>query len=146
MPNGRVKVSCVNCGTTNYFPLEAQGKKVVCGRCKVDLPLPGSVIEPNPQQVSTLFCNSSLPVLADFYSSTCQPCLVMEPILERLAKRRAGQIVVVKINVERHPELAQAFGVQAVPTYVVVHKDSERDRISGGLAEESFALWVASRT
>ena len=146
MSNERVKVSCLNCGTTNYFPLSAQGKKVVCGRCKTDLPLPGTVLEPTSSQASALFQNSSLPVLVDFYSLTCQPCLVMDPAVARLAKRRAGQVGVVKVNVERQPELARAFGVQAVPTYVVVHKGTERDRLSGGMSEEDFALWVASRT
>jgi thioredoxin 2 len=146
MPDDKVKVSCANCGTTNYFPLGAQGKKVVCGRCKAELPPPGTILEPPAQQAYAIFKNSSLPVLVDFYSLTCQPCLAMDPVVERLAKRRAGELAVVRVNVETHPELARGFGVQAVPTFVIVHKGIERDRISGGMAEETFAFWVAGRT
>jgi len=51
-----------------------------------------------------------------------------------------------KVAINEAIELARAFGVQAVPTYVVVHKGTERDRLSGGMSEEDFALWVASRT
>ena len=145
MDGAKVKVSCANCGTTNYFPSDAVGKTVVCGRCKFALPEPGTILEPSPAQVYDLFRNSSLPVLADFYSTTCAPCLVMHPILERLARRRAGGLTVVRINVERYPELAQGFGIQGVPTFVVVLKGVERGRASGAQSEEDFALWVASR-
>ncbi len=145
MEGEKTKVSCRHCGTTNYFPANAGGKRVVCGRCKTDLPLPGEVLEPAPEEALALFQYSSLPVLADFYSMTCQPCVVMEPVVERLARRRAGNIVVVKVNVERYPELARQFAVQAVPTFLIILKGLERDRISGGIAEEDFAFWVASR-
>jgi thioredoxin 2 len=146
MPDDKVKVSCLECGTTNYFPLGAQGKKVVCGRCKSALPLPGVVLEPTARQAGALFQNSGLPVLVDFFSQTCGPCHMMHPVVERLAKRRAGEVVVVRVDVERSPELAREFEVRAVPTFVIVFKGSERDRTSGAMAEDSFALWVASRT
>ena len=146
MPGEKVMVSCLECGTTNYFPLEAEGKKVICGRCKSALPLPGLVLEPTSGQASQLFENSTLPVLADFFSPTCGPCLVMHPVVDRLARRRAGSVVVIRVNVEKEPELARRFGIQSVPTFVIVRKGAERDRVSGAMSEEDFALWAASRT
>jgi thioredoxin-like negative regulator of GroEL len=71
---------------------------------------------------------------------------MMHPILERLAARRAGEIVVVRINVEYHPELAREFGVQGVPTFVIVKKGAEMGRTVGAMDESSFALWAASRS
>jgi thioredoxin 2 len=146
MADGKVKVSCGTCGTTNFFPVEARGKTVVCGRCKSRLPEPGEILEPVSEGIAGLFQNSSLPVLADFYSPTCGPCHMMHPILERLAVRRAGEIAVIKINVDQHQELARELGVQGVPTFVVVHKGAERGRTVGAMDESSFALWAASRT
>lgn len=146
MAEEKVKVICLECGATNLFPLSVEGKKVVCGRCKSPLSAPGTVLEPTDRQVSRLFQNSSLPVLVDFYSPTCGPCHMMHPVVERLAKRRAGDLVVVKINVERDQELARHFGIQGVPTFVIVRGGSERDRMSGAVPEEDFAFWVASRT
>jgi thioredoxin 2 len=146
MSDDKVKVSCGVCGTTNNFPLEAKGKTVVCGRCKSPLPEPGAVLEPATEGIIGLFRNSSLPVLADFYSTTCGPCHMMHPILERLAARRAGEIVVVRINVEYHPDLAREFGVQGVPTFVIVKKGAEIGRTVGAMDESSFALWAASRS
>jgi thioredoxin 2 len=143
---GKIKVSCFRCGTTNNYPANAEGKKVVCGRCKNVLPEPGSVIEPAAEGAAILIRHSSLPILIDFYSLTCAPCLMMHPVLERLARRRAGEIMVVKLNVDQHPELAASFGIQAVPTFIVVHKGTERARTSGAMVEADFSLWVASRT
>ncbi len=142
----RIKVSCGTCGATNNFPVSARGKTVRCGRCKSRLPEPGEVLEPARDGIMALFQSSSLPVLADFYSETCGPCHMMHPILEQLAARRAGEVAVIRINVERHPDLAREFGVRGVPTFVVVHKGAERGRQVGAMDESSFALWAASRT
>ena len=141
----KLKTSCPNCAATNYYPLGNQGKKVVCGRCKSLLVKPGSVFEPTPEQIQTLLYKASLPILVDFYSSTCAPCNMMNPVIESLAARRAGEILVIKINVDNYRELAAGFGVQGVPTFVIVHKGSERDRMSGAVPETDFSLWVASR-
>lgn len=146
MSDDKVQVSCAVCGTTNNFPVAAKGKTVNCGRCKSRLPEPGEILEPGQEGILNLFHNSSLPVLVDFFSQTCGPCHMMHPILERLAVRRAGQVAVVRIDVELHPELAREFRVQGVPTFVVVHKGAERGRTVGAADESSFALWAASLT
>jgi thioredoxin 2 len=142
----KVKVICAHCGATNNFPLEATDKKVVCGRCRNPLPVPGTILEPSEQAALTLFRNSALPVLIDFYSPTCAPCLMMHPVVERLAKRRAGEIMVIRVNTDQNQRLAAQFGIQAVPTFVIVSKGTERGRTSGAMQEADFSLWVASRT
>jgi thioredoxin 2 len=142
----KVKVSCVECGATNNAPTDAGGKQVVCGRCKTPLPAPGTVLELKPDRVFTLINSAALPVLLDFSSETCGPCRMMAPVVERLARRRAGGLMVVTIDIGRHPDLAASFGVRAVPTFVVVHRQAERGRTTGAMSEEDFALWVASRT
>jgi thioredoxin 2 len=141
----KVKVACAQCGATNNYPLDATGKKIVCGRCRNTLPVPGTILEPSEQGAFTLFQKSALPVLIDFYSPTCAPCQMMHPVVERLAKRRAGEIMVVKVNTDLNPRLAAQFGIQAVPTFVIIHKGTERGRTSGAMQEADFSLWVASR-
>ncbi|HNS05307.1 MAG TPA: thioredoxin domain-containing protein [Candidatus Saccharicenans sp.] len=143
MEDKKVKVSCVNCGQTNYYPEGAQEKKVVCGRCHHPLPQPGQVIEVRPEQALNLMSGSSLPVLVDFFSPTCGPCQMMAPVLERLAKRRAGEIMVIKVDVDKYPELAARFSIQAVPTFLVFHRGAERGRTAGAMPETDLALWVA---
>ena len=140
-----LKVSCLSCGVTNNYPENIAGKRVVCGRCKSTLPQPGTVIELNFEQASQFLWNAGLPILVDFYSPTCGPCLAMHPIVESLAQRRAGEIMVVRINVDYNPQIGAQFGIQGVPTFLILHKGQERGRTTGAIPEADFAFWVASR-
>ena len=116
----KVKVSCPNCGTTNNVPETAGRKKIVCGRCKEKLPSPGEVVEPLPNQAYALFQKSSIPVLVDFYSMSCMSCELMHSIVLNLAERRKGELMVVRINVEEHPELAAASLEVSAPGFVLI--------------------------
>jgi thiol-disulfide isomerase/thioredoxin/S1-C subfamily serine protease len=73
-------------------------------------------------------------VLYDFYSTHCGPCQMMMPIVERL---HAEGYPVVKINIDERPDLMQRFGIQVVPTFVLIIGGKESSRISG-LQEESI--------
>lgn len=141
----KIKVVCPDCGATNNYPSGHTGKKVVCGRCKNELPEPGQVIEPLPSQIVNLFQNSSLPLLIDFFTPTCAPCHVMHPVVESLARRKAGELMVVRINVDQNPQIAVRFGIQGVPTFLVLYKGLERGRTSGAMSETDLSLWLASR-
>ncbi|MEA2633032.1 MAG: putative thioredoxin, partial [Chloroflexota bacterium] len=52
-----------------------------------------------------------VPVVVDFWASWCQPCRLLGPILEKLARESAGQFVLVKAETERVPNIAAGFGV-----------------------------------
>lgn len=141
----KVKVSCLNCGTTNNYPMDASGKSVRCGRCKNPLPQPGAVIEPQSNQIRSFIQRAYLPILIDFFSPTCAPCHMMHHIVDGLARRRAGELMVLRVDVGVDAELSTAFGVHAVPTFVILHKGYERGRTSGAMSETDFSLWVASK-
>jgi thioredoxin 2 len=142
----KIKISCLQCGSTNAYPVNAAGKAVVCGRCKAPLPQPGRVLEPTAEQVVTLIQNGKLPLLIDFSSPTCMPCHMMNPIVESLAARRAGDLMVVKVETDRNQELAGAFKIQAVPTFIIMKGGFEIGRTTGAMGETDFSLWVASKT
>ena len=67
---------------------------------------------------------SDLPVLVDFYATWCGPCKMLAPVLDEVAKRYEGRAKVVKVDIDESPELAQRFGVSAVPT-LVLFKDGK---------------------
>ncbi|MFQ6070852.1 MAG: thioredoxin family protein [Candidatus Aminicenantales bacterium] len=142
----KTRVSCLYCGATNQYPLNSEGKRVVCGRCRNELPPPGEVLEPPVEIVLNLIKKAKLPLLLDFYSPTCAPCHMMHTVLENLAKRRAGELMALKLNVDSHPQLAARLGIKAVPTFVVVTNGNERGRTTGAMSETDFSLWVASIT
>ncbi len=139
----KIKVSCSHCGTTNFYPLGIQGKSIVCGKCSQPLPEPGRVLEPQPGMVHELFKNSTIPILAEFYSQSCAHCIGMDPVLTSLADRRKGELMVLKVSLDRHPEMGASFGIMGVPTFLVMRKGTEGGRISGAQPEADFALWLA---
>ncbi|MFQ5731110.1 MAG: tetratricopeptide repeat protein [Planctomycetaceae bacterium] len=89
-------------------------------------------------------------VLVDLWSPGCAPCRQLTPMLERVVGEFGGRIQLVKINVDASPELAQAFGVQGVPTVVAISQGRPVDQFTGLVPEESLREWltplVPSRT
>ena len=66
---------------------------------------------------------SEKPVLVDFYATWCGPCKMMEPILKELKEAMGDAITVIKIDVDKNREAANALEVQGVPTLMVFQKE-----------------------
>jgi len=63
---------------------------------------------------------------------------VVAPVLEQVASERAGQAKVVKVNVDESPRTAARFGVQAIPTLIVLRGPLEVDRIVGPVSKQEL--------
>ncbi len=64
------------------------------------------------------------PVIVDFWAEWCGPCHLVSPVLDRIAEERAGELRLVKVNVDEEPELASRYGVMSIPT-IVLFKDGK---------------------
>ena len=58
------------------------------------------------------------PMMIDFSATWCGPCRRMAPIIEELAKKYDGQIIVGKVDVDDNPEITTQFGIQSIPTII----------------------------
>jgi thioredoxin 1 len=76
---------------------------------------------------------SEVPVLVNFGADWCGPCHMVSPILEEIAKERAGQMKVLKLDVDQYPEVAAEHGVRSIPTLALFSGGAERGRVVGVL-------------
>ncbi len=70
-------------------------------------------------------------VVVDCWAAWCAPCRAIAPIVEELAKEYSGKIVFGKLNVDENPEIANKYGIMAIPTLLVMKNGAEVDRIVG---------------
>jgi len=70
-------------------------------------------------------------VLVDFWAHWCQPCLIQSPILENLAADSKKDLKVVKVDVEKHPDLANTFQVRSIPTLILLKNGKPVKRMIG---------------
>lgn len=96
----------------------------------------------NPTSFKDLITGDK-PVLVDFSAEWCGPCRVMGPILEDLKRRVGEQATVIKIDVDRNPAAAQAYGVQGVPTLIVFKKGQLVWRRSGVMSADQLQQVLA---
>ncbi len=78
------------------------------------------------------------PCIIDFYADWCAPCKIVSPVLEDLAKDFNGKIDVFKVNTEEEQELASAFGIRSIPSFLFVPADGQPQMAMGALPKETF--------
>lgn len=93
-------------------------------------------------QTDVLERSQEVPVVVDFWATWCGPCQQLGPMLESAAREYDGRFVLVKVDVDRYPQIAQAFGVQSIPHVFALRNGQLVNEFVGVLPEEQLRGWL----
>jgi thioredoxin 1 len=90
-----------------------------------------SVTEVTDNNFQAEVLESDVPVLVDFWAPWCGPCRAVGPVVEEIAKERAGQLKVVKLNTDENQQTSIQYNVLSIPTLIVFKHGQEAKRVTG---------------
>jgi thioredoxin 2 len=131
-------IQCPHCGQTNRIPAAASGHPR-CGRCRRDLPW---IVDAGDDDFGVVAEQSPVPALIDFWAAWCGPCRMVSPVLDKLARERAGRIKLVNVDVDRAPRLSSRFDVQAIPTLMIIDGGKVVARQAGAAPAQALRSWL----
>lgn len=130
-------VTCPNCGKKNRLRPANDGVPR-CGNCQHLLPwLVDATADDFEQELK-----ASVPVLVDFWAPWCGPCKWVSPAVAELARAKVGKVKVVKLDVDTAHKIASRFGVQGLPTLMLVRDGQEVDRLVGAAPKPQLESWL----
>ena len=136
-------VACPFCDTLNRVDLTRLGQHPKCGKCgkPILLDRPIAVSDATFDQVTT---DTTVPVVVDFYADWCGPCKIMAPLLDDVAHRRAGEMLVVKLDTDKNPMTGQRFGIKGIPTLIAFRNGQEVGRRVGAIPPTELDAFLKS--
>ncbi|MEO7998516.1 MAG: thioredoxin [Gemmatimonadaceae bacterium] len=123
-------VRCTSCQTLNRVDLARIGDKPKCSRCANALPFDRPLVATDAD-FQRYLDGAVVPVLVDFYADWCGPCKAMAPMLDALARQRAGNVLVLKLDTDANPITARRFNITSIPTLIVFRAGKESKRQIG---------------
>ena len=100
-------------------------------------------IEADAAAFAEITREAKVPILVDFWAPWCGPCRVAAPEVHELAREMAGRGLVLKVNTEEYPTLANQFRVQSIPYFVLLRRGIIIAERTGVVPRAEMRRWFA---
>lgn len=114
----------------------------VCGGCKKKL-FPRQPVTATDGSFERDVLAAPIPVLVDFWAPWCGPCRVMGPVLEQVAKERAGKLKVVKVNTDENPGVSQRYSISSIPALKLYRSGAVVGELAGAVPKGTLDQFLA---
>ena len=96
-----------------------------------EMPATNAEDEPDGDWMKQSTIMSAKPMVVDFFATWCGPCKQLAPILDEIEQNHKGEVIFKRIDVDKEPELAQEFRIEAVPTLMFITPKGEYQTLLG---------------
>ncbi len=145
MSKESIIIACSSCKAKNRIPLARTGENPVCAKCKAPLSgIPFHTVNATDSDFEKKVLQHKGPVLVDCWAPWCGPCRSIGPILDDLAKDFAGQIKIVKINMDENPGISSKYSIMSIPTMLFFKDGQLKDSLTGALPKTEIVKRIKS--
>jgi len=145
MSDDAALIRCNACLVMNRVPLTRLANRPLCGNCKKGLDIPREPVWAKAESFDLAIAGWPETVLVVFTAALCIHCKIIGPVINDLARDRAGKLKVMKVDVDTDEYLPQPFSITKTPTILVFRNGVELIRVDGPPKNKTdISQWVVN--